>query len=173
MKQTFEDQKQHLALLLVAVQRSAWFLYQSAERVDWPLNAETLHVKRKDVDFFETLAAVNERFAKLQDILAATMRHAALLAAEPSDQFLKVLAFFEKVDVLASLSEWQEVRMIRNIAAHEYDIDENQIAEHFNAIAESAPMLISTAKKLVTWVHETLGVDPENTDFSIEFKGLP
>ena len=33
----------------------------------------------KVVDLFESLAAFNERFAKLQDTLGAAMRHGALL----------------------------------------------------------------------------------------------
>lgn len=173
MKHTVEHQKQHLALLLVAVQRSSWFLYQSTQRVHWPLSAEALHQRRKDVDFFATLAAINERFAKLQDILAATMRHTAFLVAEPTDQFLKVLAYFEKVSVLDSVSSWQESRMIRNIAAHEYETDEKEIAEHFNAMADLSPLLITTAKNLLLWISDTLDIAPANSDFAVEFDQLP
>jgi hypothetical protein len=45
---------------------------------------------------FEAMAAINERFAKLQDTLGAAMRHACILAGEPVDCFLKVLSFFMK-----------------------------------------------------------------------------
>lgn len=173
MSTTLMEQQEHLSSLLVAVQRSAWFLQQSADRVNWPITSETLTEHRKDVDFFETLAAVNERFAKLQDILASTMRHAAILAAEPTEPFLKVLTFYEKIGVLSSVSDWQESRMIRNIAAHEYDTDEAQIAEHFNAIHALIPMLIRTAKNIVEWILETLSVLPASTDFAAEFNQLP
>ncbi len=62
------SQKQHLAELLEAIQRCVYFL---------------------DVVLFEAMAAINERFAKLQDTLGAAMRHACILSGEPADSFLK------------------------------------------------------------------------------------
>lgn len=172
MTSTLVEQKNHLSFLLVAVQRSAWFLHQSAGRVGWPLTGEVLITHRKDVAFFETLAAINERFAKLQDTLASTMRHTAILVAEPTEPFLKVLTFYEKVGVLSSVAEWQEIRMIRNIAAHDYDIDENQIAEHFNAINELLPILFGTATNLLAWIDDVLSVSPASDDFKAEFEQI-
>lgn len=170
MTSPLEEQKSHLSYLLVAVQRSAWFLHQSANRIHWPLNGITLQEHRKDVAFFETLAAINERFSKLQDTLASTMRHTAILVAEPAEPFLKILAFYEKVGVLSSIQEWQELRMIRNMAAHDYDIDENQIAEHFNAIHELLPILFDTAANLLEWIKGELAITPVSDDFKTEFE---
>ncbi|WP_275288133.1 hypothetical protein [Halomonas elongata] len=80
MSQDILDRQQHhLAQLLEAIQRCAWFLHQSEARVAWPLEAAWLEAHKKDIDLFETLAAINERFAKLQDSLASAMRHSALL----------------------------------------------------------------------------------------------
>jgi len=56
------------------------------------------------------LAAINERFAKLQGTLGVAMRHASLLAGERGDALLKVLAFYEKVGVLDSVAAWQLCR---------------------------------------------------------------
>ncbi|TDO15317.1 hypothetical protein [Halomonas ventosae] len=95
-----EAQQRHLAQLMEAIQRCAWFLHQSEAKIDWPIAPEWLAEHKKDVDLFETLAAINERFAKLQDSLASAMRHSALLAGESSDSFLKVLVFFEKQGVI-------------------------------------------------------------------------
>lgn len=76
------EQHRHLARLLEAIQRSAWFLHESEAKIDWPIEADWLGKHKKDVELFETLAAINERFAKLQDTLASAMRHSALLMGE-------------------------------------------------------------------------------------------
>lgn len=60
------------------------------------------------------------------------MRHAAILAGERADTFLHVLSFFEKINVLKSMDAWQSMRALRNLAAHEYEIDYVEIAGNFN-----------------------------------------
>lgn len=115
--------KKHLSVLLEAIHRCVYFLYASDSKLPWPLSAEHLEQHKKDIALFETLAAVNERFAKLQDTVGASMRHAALLAGEQSDSFLNILSFYEKVGVLDTIAEWQLCRTTRNLAAHDYETD--------------------------------------------------
>ena len=74
-----QKERLYLANLLEAIQRCAWFLSQSENKLAWPLAAEYLAQHKKDVALFETMAAINEHIAKLQDSLAAAMRHSALL----------------------------------------------------------------------------------------------
>ena len=69
MNNIVDQQRAYLAQLLEAIQRSAWFLDQSQCKLTWPVSGDNLAKHRKDVDLFETLAAINERFAKLQDSL--------------------------------------------------------------------------------------------------------
>ncbi|MDW7747987.1 hypothetical protein [Halomonas sp.] len=114
-----DEQQEHLAQLLEGIQRCAWFLHQSEAKIEWAIDPSWLTEHKKDVDLFETLAAINERFAKLQDSLASAMRHSALLAGESSDSFLKVLAFFEEQGVIDATSDWQRCRAVRNMAAHD------------------------------------------------------
>jgi len=64
------------------------------------------------------------------------MRHAALLAGEPVDSFLKVLSFYEKSNVIESIEVWQLYRTTRNLAAHDYETDYEEISSHFNALNE-------------------------------------
>lgn len=122
MTDVLGQQRQYLAQLLEATQRSAWFLCQSQGKLKWPIQGTALAARSKDADLFETLAAINERFAKLQDSLAAAMRHTALLMGENADNFLKLLATFEKWVVVESSHQWQQGRIIRNMAAHDYDL---------------------------------------------------
>ncbi|MCL7941696.1 hypothetical protein M8009_15510 [Halomonas sp. ATCH28] len=167
-----DEQRHHLAQLLEAIQRCAWFLHQSEAKIDWAIDPEWLTKHKKDVDLFETLAAINERFAKLQDSLASAMRHSALLAGESSDSFLKVLAFFEKQGVIDSTSDWQRCRAVRNMAAHEYATNYAEIAEHFNLLNELTESLFQASRRLIAWSTDQLGIAPASQDFSPEFERI-
>lgn len=155
-----QAERRHLANLLVAVQRCVYFLDASERKLPFPLEPSLLEFRKTDPELFEPLAAVNERFAKLQDTLGAAMRHALLLAGERTDSFLKVLAFFVKAGVAESTEAWQTCRTARNLAAHDYEIDYAAIAEHFNTLHELVPMLYETSARLLDYCAEELGISP-------------
>lgn len=163
-------EREHLANLLEAVQRCTHFLHASASKVHWPLDGQRLKESRKDEALFETLAALNERFAKLQDTLGAAMRHCALLMGETTTPFLKVLALFEKLEVIDSIDGWQLCRTARNLAAHDYETDYASIAEHFNELQALEPILVNAAAGLLAQCVQSLGVHPATTDFEAEFQ---
>jgi hypothetical protein len=163
-------QREHLANLLEAAQRCAHYMHASATKLTPPLEATRLHARRKDQALFESLAAFNERFAKLQHTLGAAMRHAALLMGEPTTPFLRVMALFEKLGVLTSIDDWQLCRAARNLAAHDYETDYASIAEHFNELLRLQPVLVGTAERLLGLCKETLGTGPASEDFAAEFR---
>jgi len=129
-----DAEKAHLAELLEAIQRCVYFLDASSRKLTWPLTNRSARTQKKDVALFEAMAAINERFAKLQDTLGAAMRHACILAGEPTDSFLKVAQLLRKAGVLESVASWQLCRTARNLAAHDYDIEYAEIADHFNSL---------------------------------------
>lgn len=167
-----QAQKEHLANLLTAIQRSAFFLAAAERKLPWPLDASTLAARKKDESLYQTLSAFNERFAKLQDILAATMRHAALLLGERTDEFLHVLAWYEKQGVIDSIEGWQLLRLVRNQVAHEYETDYQAIADHFNALHELLPTLSAVAWRLSKLCKTKLDIGPNDEDFSTNFKAI-
>lgn len=167
-----EAERAHLAGLLEAIQRCAYFLDASERKLEWPLTLNALETHKKEIALFESLAAINERFAKLQDTLGAAMRHAALLAGESGETFLKVLAFYEKIGVLNSLAEWQICRMTRNLAAHHYEIDYAKIAEHFNSLHTLIPNLYGDAGRFLVYCREILSITPIHNDFADEFMAI-
>jgi hypothetical protein len=162
-----EAEKQHLANLLGAIQRCIYFLDASMAKINWPLQGKFLAENKKDVALFESLSAINERFAKLQDVLGSAMRHAALLSGESTDNFLKVLAFYEKNDVIESVSAWQLYRTVRNVAAHDYETDYGRVAEHFNAVQELASPLHQDALRFIRYCDESLGVQAKDEGFGL------
>jgi hypothetical protein len=169
--QTLLDaEREHLAGLLEAVQRCVYFLDASSRKLIWPVTAGLLEKHKKDVALFESLAAINERFAKLQDTLGAAMRHASILAGESGDTFLKVLGFYEKVGVLESVSSWQLCRTTRNLAAHDYETEYMEIADHFNSLHELIPSLYGTAFRFVDYCRTVLDIVPKQGDFMKDFR---
>ena len=165
-------QQEHLASLLEAVQRCVYFLATSDRRIPWPLTGETLTQRQKDNDLFEALAAVNERFSKLQDTLGSAMRHALILLGEQADSFLKVLSIYEKFGVLASAEEWQSARTARNLAAHDYETDYDIVAQHINALHELRTELMLTAGRFARYCSDQLAVSPRTENFSKEFDDI-
>ena len=162
-------EREHLANLLEAAQRCTYFLHASASRLVWPLDGPGLKQRQKDEALFESLSAFNERFAKLQDTLGAAMRHSALLMSETTTPFLKVLALFEKLEVIDSIASWQLCRTARNLAAHDYETDYTLIAEHFNELQTLQPVLINAAARLILVCAQSLGIKPATADFETEF----
>ncbi len=164
-----DAERLYLANLLEAIQRCVYFLHASDKKIIWPLLADELASRKKDEQLFESLAAINERFAKLQDTMGAAMRHAAMLMSEPTDSFLKVLAYYEKSGVIVSVSSWQLCRAARNLAAHDYETEYAAIAEHFNTLHDLQAMLYQTAARLIENCSSNLAVTPTSPDFSAEF----
>lgn len=173
MSQTHLDaEREHLAGLLEAVQRCVYFLEASSRKLNWPLTAVLLEKHNKDVALFESLAAINERFAKLQDTLGAAMRHASILSGESGDTFLKVLGFYEKIGVLESVLSWQLCRTTRNLAAHDYETEYEEIADHFNSLHELTPSLYGNAYRFAVYCQTVLGVVPKRGDYLKDFQTI-
>lgn len=170
--QPLEAERRHLAGLLEAIQRCVYFLEASRTKMLWPIAPELLAQHDKDVDLFETMAAMNERFGKLQDTLGAAMRHAYRLAGEAGETFLKVLAFYEKIGILSSATDWQDCRATRNLAAHVYETDYETIAEHFNTLEVLTPVLYGTAARFVDYCREELSVLPLTDRFTEDCKAI-
>lgn len=166
------EEKRHLAQLLEAVQRCVYFLDAAAKNLPWPLVGDELARRKKDPALFGGLAAFNERFAKLQDTLAAAMRHAHLLLGESADSFLKVLAYYEKQGVIDSLADWQLLRTARNLAAHDYETDYVDIAEHFNTLHGLMPGLLAASGAFVFLCQDRLAIEPASADFAQEFRQI-
>jgi hypothetical protein len=165
-------QKQHLAGLLEAIQRCVYFLHTSDASIEWPLTGAYLSDRKKDNDLFEAIAAINERFSKLQDTLGAAMRRSLLLSGEQASSFIKILAIFEKNGVISSIDDWQVARTARNLAAHDYEINYNEVAEHFNALHTLKSGLFQAAQRFVQYADQVLGIAPASVDFAMEFAAI-
>jgi hypothetical protein len=166
MNPILAESRRHLADLIEACQRCAWHLDATAARIEWPLTAESLERRQMDLALFEPLAAMNERFAKLQDLLSTAMRHYCELSGERSDTFLRVLAVCEKAGIVPAAEDWQTCRSLRNRAAHDYGTDFEVTASHFNALRGQIPLLTTVTLALTDQAERTLGIQPPDARFS-------
>ena len=164
-----EAERTYLSNLLEAIQRCVYFLESSDRKILWPLDGAVLEARSKDPSLFEPLAAINERFAKLQDTLSAAMRHTYLLMGETGDGFLRVLSFFEKLGVVETVETWQLTRAARNLAAHDYETRYAEIARHFNSLHELRCSLYQAASRLIDVCNRELAIQPSSSSFSEEF----
>lgn len=173
MQGVLEESRGHLADLLEACQRCAWYLQASAGKVRWPLTGTELADRSRDVEFYERLAAINERFGKLQDLLATTMRHLCLLNGEDAGSFLRVASFCAKEGILKSLDDWQVSRALRNRAAHAYGTDYSETAGHFNAMHAQIPLLTATVVRLSAYSRQTLAIEAADPSFLRDLEVRP
>jgi len=167
---SLQAERAHLANLLEAVQRCVYFLEATSSTVKWPLDGADLKLRQKDQPLFQSLAAFNERFAKMQDTLGAVMRHSALLMGETTTPFLKVLSLFEKLGVIESVEVWQLCRTARNLAAHDYETSFDVIAGHFNELHTLVPALVQAASRMLELCARSLDILPATADFELEFR---
>lgn len=166
MNALLEESRGHLGDLIEACQRCAWHLNATAARVAWPLTASRLARQQMDLGLFEPLAAVNERLAKLQDLLGTTMRHLCELCGEPTDSFLRVLAFCEKGGIIESAEAWHVCRSLRNRAAHDYGTDFGLTAADFNALHEQIPAPTNATLAIAAHAKRALGIEPGDPRFA-------
>lgn len=167
-----ELERQHLADLLEAKRRCAFFSYRLSSAIPQPLTGNLLESRCDDFDLSDKLAAFNERFSKLQDSTAAAMRHATLLSAEKTTTFLEVLGFLEKVGVVKSTRDWQSIMALRNMAANDYSIDYADIALHFNGLKDALPELLGVAVRLLNYCDTKLFIAPKKAFFESDWQNI-
>ncbi len=143
--------KQHLVEKLEAIERNIYFLTAVIKNLNFPLDDGFLSKNKNNIDLFTKLSALNEKFSKLQDVLASAMRHCAFALKQKDEYFLKILAFFEKNGVIESTQRWEKYRHVRNLAAHEYKVDYLQIAEHFNQLNKLTPYIVADAQRFINF----------------------
>jgi hypothetical protein len=87
--------------------------------------------------------------------------------------FLRVLAFCEKVGIIASSEAWQACRSLRIRAAHDYGTDFVVTAAHFNALHGQLPMLEATTLALADHALKALGIEPPDARFAAALRPPP
>ncbi|MBN2679715.1 MAG: hypothetical protein JXR24_05750 [Acidithiobacillaceae bacterium] len=115
----------------------------TAGRLRWQITATDLD----DPEAAERLAALNDRFAKLQDQLAGALRHAHTMLGERYRTFFDVITWMAHESIITSPEVWLELRSLRNQLTHDYDLDAQAAVRYLNALHDNMDALIAIVEK--------------------------
>ncbi len=129
------------------------------------IDYEVLCSAEVDIHFFdnyENTRIVNSflfNFGKLQDKIGAKLFKQVLYELKEIDTFelpmLDVLHMLEKMYILESVQEWEKLREIRNILAHEYPFEIEERVENIDLALEGFVLLEKIYEKLKAFVLKT------------------
>ncbi len=126
---------------------------KQAEHLDFTRNHLHHPNRLDDPEVLEKYEALTSRFARLQDLLEKPFRTVALLeiVEDKTKRFPDLLNYMEKLQIIPSAEEWLVMRRLRNIIAHEYWEDEQELIELLDSIYEKCGTLLLVVKNLVTY----------------------
>ncbi len=102
------------------------------------LNLTSSEVKNIDQYLF--------RFSKMQDTIGEKLFRLIVedfVENIDSMTFIDILNRLEKIGIIQNTIEWNTLRKVRNNIAHQYDDDENEMAEAINSIFAQKDVLLS------------------------------
>jgi hypothetical protein len=119
-----EQQRTLLAQKLAVLARLQANLRWSFDRL--PQSAD---LDARDPAITERTAAIVERFTKLQDQLAGALQHAHAMLGEKHRSFSDVVDWSVAQGFLPDSETWLELRALRNRLTHEYELENEQLAD--------------------------------------------
>ena len=141
--QALDKKRQAVALIVEG-------FYFTDSRIDW----ENIHqqLMTRDPELMERLSALNDRFAKLQDLTGGLMKHWMLANGLATDDFRLVISSMEKHGLIDSADLWRAIRLMRNDAAHEYDIDAEFQQKYFTEVHQLGLVMCNWAERVIKFV---------------------
>ncbi|MEL5848165.1 hypothetical protein [Candidatus Igneacidithiobacillus taiwanensis] len=143
MTTLYQEQQALLHLQLTVLRWLRDGLRHSAERLHWPITASDLD----DPEAAERLAALNDRFTKLQDQLAGAMRHAHTMLGERYRSYFDVVTWMTHEGIITAPEVWLELRTLRNQLTHDYDWEAQTAAQYLNAVHDNMGTLMAIFKR--------------------------
>lgn len=99
------------------------------------------------------------RFGRLQDNIGNKLfRNLLELEQEKFVTMYDILNKIEKIGIVDNINTWSEIREIRNIIIHEYDIDFEKAAKNLNNVVTYAPELLQVITKIEKYVKDKFGI---------------
>ena len=104
-----------------------------------------------DPDVLEILEAMTARFARLEDIIIKKVFR-AVVAYElgDSDRLIDILNLMEKLELISSTEQWIELKDLRNIIVHEYELEDLPAIHH--RVYRATPWLFDTLERITTYL---------------------
>lgn len=151
--------KEILASNLKACNMQAKSLQESFEDI-----SEALPFKPKDIENLTKekryiIDSLTLSFSRLQDMLGSKIFSTILkLEAEPVGTMIDILNKMEKMRLLDSVNEWQNIREARNSIFHEYNYNYTNIAHNLNIITQYVPHILGILAGIEKYVKDKFGI---------------
>jgi len=150
MNTLYQEQQALLRRQLAVLRRLRDGLRYSAQRLRWPITASDLD----DPEAAERLAALNDRFTKLQDQLAGATRHAHTMLGERYRSYFDVITWMAHEGIITNPEVWLELRTLRNQLTHDYDLEAQTAAQYLNALHDSMDTLTAILERFEAVCHQ-------------------
>lgn len=157
MSALFAEQQALLAHQLQVLARLEQGMAYSLNRLPQTLGPNDL----QNPEIAERIAAINDRFTKLQDQLAGALRHAHAMLGERYRSFADVIAWAVRVGILADTPIWLELRALRNRLTHDYELEAPGVLELLQAIRDNADSLSAILVRFRTSCRDAGLLPPE------------
>lgn len=105
-------------------------------------------------DVAERIAALTDRFCKLQDQLAASLKHAFNLTGAHYRSYDDVVRWACAVNIADSPTLWMELRALRNQLTHEYDTQSEQAIDLVHSIRDATADLQNMVNRYTAWCQQ-------------------
>jgi len=143
MNPLLHEQKALLARQLAVLHRLQNGLLYTHQKLPQTLELGDLeHPERA-----ERIAALNDRFTKLQDQFAAALRHAHSMTSERYRSFLDVVTWAVRYDIIPTAEDWLELRALRNRLTHDYDLEYDDVLDVIRSLRASITTLIDMTER--------------------------
>ncbi|HET8837563.1 MAG TPA: hypothetical protein VFM82_01050 [Flavobacteriaceae bacterium] len=143
-KSILEECKMHLARMEYAYSKISFLIPLNGKKIEGLSQEEITHI---DQYIF--------RFSKLQVAIGQKLFKAVLsILGEPVENkaFIDIFNRLEQLGIIENHVLWQELRIIRNEASHEYGEDSHELAEKLTALLNAKDSLKNYLESIVNYL---------------------
>ncbi len=151
MTALFAEQQALLAHQLQVLTRLEQGIAFSLARLPAALDLDEL----RKPEIAERVAALNDRFTKLQNQLAGALRHAHAMLGERYRSYADVVAWAVRLSILPDAPTWLELRALRNRLTHDYDLETESALDLIQLIRSSTDGLSGIIRRFATMCRDS------------------
>jgi hypothetical protein len=123
----------------------------------------TLELNEKFFNNYQNQRLINSflfNFAKIQDKIGSKLFKNILFELKEIDDYSipmkDVVNILEKLEIIESAKDWDKLREIRNILAHEYPVSIEERIQNIKLVLNAYRLMNSLYKRLKQYVEKTL-----------------
>jgi uncharacterized protein YutE (UPF0331/DUF86 family) len=123
-------------------------------KIEIPITEEKIkYIDLKEKTMIDSLIF---RFSKLQDRLAKIFYILLQILGEDTDNlaFIDILNKMEKLNIIPSTEKYLELRKLRNVVIHEYELNQLLLVEELNKLIENVSILLDIYENILKFIYQ-------------------